>query len=58
MLLEATQRPLRLVDRDVPQPGAGEVLISIAACGLCRTDLHVADGELPHPKLPLVLGHG
>ncbi|TMB91905.1 MAG: alcohol dehydrogenase, partial [Chloroflexi bacterium] len=57
MLLEEVQRPLRLVDREAPQPGPGEVRIAVAACGLCRTDLHVADGELPEPKLPLVLGH-
>jgi propanol-preferring alcohol dehydrogenase len=41
----------------VPEPGAGEVLVRVAACGVCRTDLHIADGELAEPKLPLVLGH-
>jgi alcohol dehydrogenase, propanol-preferring len=41
----------------MPEPGPGEVLVRVAACGVCRTDLHVADGELPDPKLPLVLGH-
>jgi alcohol dehydrogenase, propanol-preferring len=41
----------------VPEPGAGEVLVRVAACGVCRTDLHIADGELPDPMLPLVLGH-
>ena len=40
-----------------PIPGRGEVLIDVAACGVCRTDLHIADGELSDPKLPLVLGH-
>src|SRR3954465_2595752 len=40
-----------------PQPGAGEVLIEVAACGVCRTDLHIVDGELSKPKLPLILGH-
>jgi propanol-preferring alcohol dehydrogenase len=41
----------------VPQPGAGQVLLRVRACGVCRTDLHVADGELTQPKLPLILGH-
>ncbi|HQR51826.1 MAG TPA: zinc-dependent alcohol dehydrogenase family protein, partial [Burkholderiales bacterium] len=41
----------------MPQPGAGEVLVRVHACGVCRTDLHVVDGELTHPKLPLVPGH-
>jgi propanol-preferring alcohol dehydrogenase len=41
----------------VPQPASGEILIEIAACGVCRTDLHVVDGELPRPKLPIVPGH-
>ena len=40
-----------------PEPGPGEILVAVHACGVCRTDLHVYDGELPHPKLPLVLGH-
>ena len=40
-----------------PEPGAGEVLIEVAACGVCRTDLHIVDGELDKPKLPLILGH-
>ncbi|MGH7534293.1 MAG: zinc-dependent alcohol dehydrogenase family protein, partial [Gemmatimonadales bacterium] len=50
-------RPLRSVQVARPEPGAGQVLLRVAACGVCRTDLHVADGELPGPKLPLVLGH-
>ena len=45
-----------LRERPMPQPRAGEILIEIAACGVCRTDLHVVDGELPHPKLPIVPG--
>jgi propanol-preferring alcohol dehydrogenase len=57
MILDAVQHPLRLIQRDAPQPGPGEVRISVAVCGLCRTDLHVSDGELEGPKLPLVLGH-
>jgi propanol-preferring alcohol dehydrogenase len=44
-------------ERSVPGPGADEILIEVAACGVCRTDLHVVDGELPHPKLPIVPGH-
>lgn len=49
--------PLRAADLPVPEPGAQQVLIEVAACGVCRTDLHVVDGELEQPKLPLVLGH-
>src|SRR5919206_3198121 len=40
-----------------PKPGPGQILLEVAACGVCRTDLHIVDGELPRPKLPLVLGH-
>ncbi|HET9709372.1 MAG TPA: zinc-dependent alcohol dehydrogenase family protein [Gemmatimonadales bacterium] len=57
MLLDAAGRPLRSAAIPDPRPGAGEVLLRVHACGVCRTDLHVADGELQHPKLPLVLGH-
>src|SRR2546427_39366 len=57
MLLEAARRPLREALVQTPKPGPGELLIQVRACGVCRTDLHVADGELPNPKLPLVLGH-
>ncbi len=57
MLLEAPGRPLLDAELPRPEPGAGQVLLEVRACGVCRTDLHVADGELPHPKLPLVLGH-
>ena len=57
MLLDAPRQPLRLADVLTPEPGAGQVLIRVHACGVCRTDLHVADGELTEPKLPLVLGH-
>src|SRR2546428_8452353 len=57
MLLEAARRPLREALVQTPKPGLGELLIQVRACGVCRTDLHVADGELPNPKLPLVLGH-
>ncbi len=57
MVLEGPRTPLVLREQPVPSPGAGEILIAIAACGVCRTDLHVVDGELLHPKVPLVPGH-
>jgi len=57
MVLERPRAPLIMRERPVPAPGSGEVLIEIAACGVCRTDLHVVDGELPDPALPLVPGH-
>ena len=57
MVLEAAGRPLRAATLPDPVPGSGQVRLRVAACGVCRTDLHVADGELAHPKLPLVLGH-
>src|SRR2546425_8203194 len=57
MLLETAGRPLREATVPVPKPAPGQLLIQVRACGVCRTDLHVADGELANPKLPLVLGH-
>jgi len=57
MLFEDVGQPLRMATLDPPRPPAGQVLIRVRACAVCRTDLHVRDGELPHPKLPLVLGH-
>jgi alcohol dehydrogenase, propanol-preferring len=57
MVLDWARRPLREAELPVPKPGPGQILIKVAACGVCRTDLHVLDGELTHPKLPLVLGH-
>lgn len=57
MILDAPGRPLRAVEAPVPDPAAGQVLLRVAACGICRTDLHVVDGELREPKLPLVPGH-
>jgi len=57
MVLEAPGQPLREADLPLPTPNAGQVLIRVHACGVCRTDLHIVDGELPRPKLPLVLGH-
>jgi propanol-preferring alcohol dehydrogenase len=57
MLLEAPRQPLRLVNLPVPKPHPEQVLIRIHACAVCRTDLHIVDGELTHPKLPLIPGH-
>jgi len=57
MLLDAPRTPLRPADIPVPRPGPGQLLLRVRACGVCRTDLHVVDGELTKPKLPLVLGH-
>jgi len=58
MILDGAGVPLRLdADASTPQPGPGQVLIRVGACGVCRTDLHIRDGELTNPKLPLVLGH-
>ncbi len=57
MLLEQPREPLRPVELDDPAPGPGQVLLSVRACGVCRTDLHILDGELTRPKLPLVMGH-
>jgi propanol-preferring alcohol dehydrogenase len=57
MLLDAPGRPLRAAEVPDPVPGPGELLLRVAACAVCRTDLHVVDGDLPNPKLPLVLGH-
>jgi alcohol dehydrogenase, propanol-preferring len=57
MVLERAGTPLKATELGVPEAGPGEILIKVAACGVCRTDLHIFDGELSHPKLPLVLGH-
>lgn len=57
MLLEKTGAPLVLRERELPEPGTGEILIKVRACGVCRTDLHVVDGELPSPAMPIVPGH-
>jgi propanol-preferring alcohol dehydrogenase len=57
MVLDAPGRPLRSADLAVPEAGRGQVLVGVSVCGVCRTDLHVVDGELPDPKLPLVPGH-
>jgi propanol-preferring alcohol dehydrogenase len=57
MVLDRPGEPLREADLPDPEPAAGQVLVQVSACGVCRTDLHVVDGELTEPKLPLVLGH-
>jgi alcohol dehydrogenase, propanol-preferring len=51
------RRSLQLRDVPKPKPGRGQLLVRVTACGVCRTDLHIVDGELPNPKLPLILGH-
>jgi propanol-preferring alcohol dehydrogenase len=56
-ILNSPGSPLRLADAPTPEPEAGQVLIRVRACGVCRTDLHVVDGELRDPKLPLIPGH-
>src|ERR671923_913239 len=57
MILETPRTPLVATELPRPEPAPGQVLIRVRACGVCRTDLHVVDGELPRPKLPLVPGH-
>ncbi len=57
MVLERAGSPLVMVERGVPTPGPGQVLVEVAACAVCRTDLHVVDGDLPEPRLPLIPGH-
>jgi len=57
MVLEAARQPLQLRDLAVPSPGHDQVLLRVSACAVCRTDLHIVDGELDQPKLPLVIGH-
>jgi alcohol dehydrogenase, propanol-preferring len=57
MVLERTGEPLKMRELPVPMPEPQQLLIRVHACGVCRTDLHIIDGELPHPKLPLIPGH-
>lgn len=57
MVLEEVGKPLVMRELPVPEPAPHQVLVRVRACGVCRTDLHVFDGELPNPKLPLILGH-
>src|SRR5262245_7156838 len=57
MVLDRPGAALTMREGPLPIPGAGEILVEVKACGVCRTDLHVVDGELPNPKLPIVPGH-
>ena len=57
MVFESAGSPLQPRDLPVPKPGPGQVLIKVHACGVCRTDLHILDGDLRGLKLPLILGH-
>ena len=57
MVLERAGAPLLARELPDPRPGPGQLLVRVRACGVCRTDLHIVDGELPEPKLPLVPGH-
>src|SRR5438874_11516023 len=57
MVLHEPKRSLELRDVPKPKPGKGQLLVRVSTCAVCRTDLHVVDGELPDPKLPLILGH-
>jgi propanol-preferring alcohol dehydrogenase len=57
MLFEEAGKPLALRDVPTPAPGPHEILIKVLACGVCRTDLHIVDGDLPAPQFPLILGH-
>jgi len=57
MLLEEVGKPLREVERPIPEPGPGQVLLKVETCAVCRTDLHLIDGELPDIPLPIVPGH-
>jgi propanol-preferring alcohol dehydrogenase len=57
MVLNKIGAPLEWTELADPQPGPGEIRVNVAACGVCRTDLHVVDGELPNPKLPIIPGH-
>jgi alcohol dehydrogenase, propanol-preferring len=57
MVCAAPHEPLERRELEVPVPGAGELLLAVSTCGVCRTDLHLVDGELPHPRLPVVPGH-
>ena len=57
MVLDSPGNPLRIAEVPEPEPGSEQVLLRVHACAVCRTDLHVVDGELPDPKLPLIPGH-
>src|SRR5690242_936286 len=57
MVLDRPRTPLAMRERPLPAPGTGEILVAVSACGVCRTDLHVVDGDLTNPRLPVVPGH-
>src|SRR5690349_5118825 len=57
MILAESGKPLELRELPSPRPGPGQVRVAVRACGICRTDLHVVDGDLREPKLPLIPGH-
>ena len=57
MVLHAPRQPLRLEERPDPVAGPSEIVVRVEACAVCRTDLHVVDGDLTEPKLPLIPGH-
>ena len=57
MLLDVPGQPLRLANVPKPTPNSHQLLLRVQACGICRTDLHIVDGELTEPKLPLIMGH-
>jgi alcohol dehydrogenase, propanol-preferring len=57
MILDVPGEPLRVAEVPLPEPGEGQLLLRVHCCAVCRTDLHVVDGELPHPRLPLIPGH-
>jgi len=57
MVLNALHTPLVWTELPDPEPGPGQIRVQVAACGVCRTDLHVVDGELPHPRVPIIPGH-
>ena len=57
MVLEEAGRPLVEREVDDPAPAEGQILLEVSTCGVCRTDLHIFDGELAEPKLPLIMGH-
>jgi propanol-preferring alcohol dehydrogenase len=57
MVLKKLRTPLEWTELPDPEPGPGEIRVAVSACGVCRTDLHVVDGELPHPQVPIIPGH-
>ncbi len=57
MVLNQLRRPLVWTELPTPEPGPGQIRVQVTACGVCRTDLHVVDGELPHPQVPIIPGH-